>query len=158
MVERYAHQTNPSLFGAISTYSSDELLAGGGDAEPQTASGAGKFAKHSRYTVFNSQVFVAPLQLPSLGHTLFNILSSWIIDSSIGLTELHANVGKVRNTSIEVDLAPFFLVAETSIHETSLREASPPFTWLARPICVELLHKPCCYLLTGLYQVLSQSV
>ena len=71
---------------------------------------------------------------------------------------MHANVGRVRDTSIKVDLAPFCLVAETSIHEPSLREASPPFTWLARPICVELLHKPRCHLLTGLYQVLSQSV
>ena len=76
LVERYAHQTNPSLFEAISTYLSNKLLAGGGDAEPQTASAAGKFAKHSRYTVFNSQVFVAPSQLPSLGHTIFNILPS----------------------------------------------------------------------------------
>ena len=70
---------------------------------------------------------------------------------------MHANVGRVRNSTIKVDLASS-LVAETSIHEPSLREASPPFARLARPICVELLHESCCYLLTRLDQVLSQSV
>ena len=79
-----------------------------------------------------------------------------IIESSIGLTD----IGRGRNTSIKIDLAsfPFRLVAETSIHELPLREASPPSARLARPIRVEHLHKSCCCLLTRLDQVLSQSV
>ena len=50
------------------------------------------------------------------------------------------------------------LVAETPVHEPSLREAGPPFARLARPIRVELLHESCGYLLTRLDQVLSQSI
>ena len=66
-------------------------------------------------------------------------------------------VGRVTNTSSRIDLASS-LVAETSIHEASLREASPPFARLTRPIRVELFYKSCGCLLTRMNQVLFQGV